>query len=85
LWLFSHFGNEKLSFYVPSAEEDKKITEEGAEGAEIIPWKPLASFGLLRSVGNKTAFPFVPWALSLWPFLSPRALRPLWLSFFSCL
>jgi len=34
--LFSHFGNKNLSSPVSSAEEEKKMTEEEAESAEII-------------------------------------------------
>jgi len=33
---FFIFGNENLSFSVSSADEDKKMTEEEAESAEII-------------------------------------------------
>jgi hypothetical protein len=74
-------GEENLSFSVTSADEDKKMTEEEAESAEIIFWNPFAVLAF-REALEMELIPMHSWALSLRPFLPLRALRPLWLSFF---
>jgi hypothetical protein len=62
---------------VSSTDEDRKITEEEAENAEIISCKSFYVFGFPRRVEKGAEFTHTLWALSLWLFLPPRALRPL--------
>ena len=70
-----------LSLSISSADKDQKMTEEEAESAEVIGWKPFWVFGLPGRVGNRAFSSLARWPLSLWAFLPQRALRPLCLSF----
>jgi hypothetical protein len=79
---FFLLGIQRLSFSGSSADEDKKDDRRGSrerrDPSMNTPWE----FEVPGSVGIEAAFSLAPWALSLWPILPLRALRPLWLSFF---
>jgi len=63
-------GNKSPPFSESGTDEEKRVTGEEAENAEVIFGKPLRSFGLLTSVGNGAVFSLASWALSLFPVLS---------------
>ena len=69
-------------FLWTNPNEGKRMNEEEAEGAELLPWTVLWSLRISESVENGTFPSPCPRTLSLFLFLPLRALRPLWLSFF---
>jgi len=80
LWFFSPFGESK-SFFLwilrgGRQGDERRGSRERRDPFLKAPWE----FCLPGSVGNGSLFPLAPRVLSLWPFLSLRAPRSLWLS-----
>jgi len=52
----SYYGYVLLFAFRSPGDEDKRMNEEEAENAEIIPGKPLGRFDLPGKVGKRAAF-----------------------------
>jgi hypothetical protein len=57
----SFYGYGPLFAFRSSGERDKRMNEEGAKSAEIVPGKPLGRFDLPGRVKKSAAFPAASW------------------------